>query len=110
MIYRKFVKNSLISKVTHRIKSYPIIIGGFYRSGASLLRRLIDSHPNIHCPPEIKFFRDFYSDYLQDDLRHARFFTTLKSLQLKEEKLIEIFGRAFIRCHEMATQNAGKLR
>lgn len=37
----------------------PIIIGGCYRSGTTLLRRLLDSHSNVHCRPEVKFFNDY---------------------------------------------------
>jgi hypothetical protein len=89
---------------------YPIIIGGFYRSGTSLLRRILDAHSHIHCPPEIKFFRDFYGDYFTDDLKHLRFFTTLRSIGLSEEDLIEIYGAAFIRSHELAARRLHKKR
>lgn len=92
------------------MNKYPIIIGGFYRSGTSLLRRLLDSHPNIHCPPEIKFFRDFYGNYLHDDIAHLRLFSTIRSLGLEEEVLLGVFGRAFIKCHEMSARRAGKGR
>lgn len=110
MEFLKSIKDSLISRMRGKVKRYPIIIGGFYRSGTSLLRRLLDSHPNIHCPPEIKFFRDFYGDYLSDDLKHLRFFSTLRSIRLGEDRLIEIFGKAFIECHEEAAYKAGKSR
>jgi hypothetical protein len=36
----------------------PIFIIGCYRSGTSLLRRMLDSHSNIACPPESKFIVD----------------------------------------------------
>lgn len=35
----------------------PIFVLGCQRSGTSLLRRILDSHPNIACPPESKFIR-----------------------------------------------------
>ena len=88
----------------------PIIIGGFYRSGTSLLRRLLDSHPNIYCGPEIKFFRDFYGNYLKDDLAHARLFSTIRTMGLDERTLLEVFGKAFIECHVMAARRSGKGR
>ncbi len=37
----------------------PIFIVGCPRSGTTLLRRMIDSHPNISCGPETKFLSDF---------------------------------------------------
>jgi hypothetical protein len=89
---------------------YPIIIGGFYRSGTTLLRRILDSHSNIHCGPEVKFFKDLYGDYLKDDLKHARFFGTVRSLGLRDDELLDIFGKSFIQCHELAARKAGKKR
>lgn len=35
----------------------PIFVIGCFRSGTSLLRRIIDSHPRIACPPESKFIQ-----------------------------------------------------
>jgi Sulfotransferase family len=89
----------------------PIVVGGCYRSGTSLVRRLLDSHPNIHCGPEVKFFRDFYSDYLgvKDPIAHLRFMGTAKSM-LPESELLEIFGNALVEIHERAARKAGKLR
>lgn len=92
------------------LKNVPIIIGGFYRSGTSLLRRLLDSHSRIHCPPEVKFFKDFYGDYLKDELRHTRFFTTLAGLGLTEEERLQLFGATFVKSHELAAARAGKAR
>ena len=88
----------------------PIIIGGFYRSGTTLLRRLLDSHPNICCGPEVKFFRDFYGNYLKDDLAHIRLFSTIRTTGLDDGTLLEIFGKAFITCHELASRRSGKSR
>ena len=91
--------------------SRPIIVGGCYRSGTSLVRRLLDSHPRIHCGPEVKFFRDLHADYLgvEDSIAHLRFLTTARSL-LAEEDLLEILGRAFVEMHELAARRAGKAR
>ena len=92
------------------MKNIPIIIGGFYRSGTSLVRRLLDSHSRIHCGPEVKFFKDFYGDYLHDDLHHVRLFKTLATLGLTEAEMLSIFGRAFVESHELAARKAGKVR
>ena len=88
----------------------PIIIGGFYRSGTSLVRRLMDAHSNIHCPPEIKFMKDFYGDYLDDPLAHGRFFGTLRTIGLPEDELLQIMGRAYIECRQRACALKGKTR
>jgi hypothetical protein len=88
----------------------PIVVGGFYRSGTTLLRRLLDSHSRIHCGPEVKFFKDFYGDYRHDDLHHVRLFSTAATLGLTQDELMSIFGRAFVQAHERAAQKAGKRR
>ena len=38
-----------------RASGPPIFVLGCNRSGTSMLRRVLDSHPNIACPPETKF-------------------------------------------------------
>lgn len=37
------------------LKSRPIFIIGVQRSGTSLLRRIVDAHPRLACPPESRF-------------------------------------------------------
>jgi len=89
----------------------PIVVGGCYRSGTSLVRRLLDSHPRIHCGPEVKLFRDFYGDYLdvEDPIAHLRFLSTARTL-LPAEQLLEVLGAAFVEMHERAARAAGKRR
>ncbi len=100
----------------NKINDWPVIIGGFYRSGTSLVRRLFDSHPNFYCGPEVKFFKDFYADYLSDPLAHVRYFSSVRSMSffsnwvrlLTKEYLIcfiflcEIQGLKIQRCREHA--------
>lgn len=88
----------------------PIIIGGFYRSGTSLLRRLLNAHSHIHCPPEVKFFPDFFGLYRNDPLGHVRFFATLRSIGLPERELLQIFGSAYRDARERAARACGKIR
>lgn len=88
----------------------PIVVGGCYRSGTSLLRRMLDAHPAIHCGPEVKFLRDFHGYYLTDDLAHARFFQTARTLGVDDRELLRIFGRAFVELHELAARKRGKRR
>lgn len=87
----------------------PIIVGGCYRSGTSLVRRILNAHSRIQCGPEVKFFRDFYGDYFSDPVRHLRFTTSARSI-LAEDELLEVLGQAFITLHERAAANAGKSR
>jgi hypothetical protein len=89
--------------------SWPIIVGGCHRSGTSLLRRMLDSHPRIHCGPEVTFFRDLYGAYRDDPLCHLRFTTTARTL-LPEEELLELLGGVFLEAHERAARRAGKAR
>lgn len=92
------------------VRALPIIVGGFYRSGTTLVRRLLDAHSCIHCGPEVKFFKDLRGDYLDDPLGHVRLFSTLPSLGLDEGEILGIFGRAFVEAHELAARKVGKAR
>jgi hypothetical protein len=92
------------------VRTLPIIVGGFYRSGTTLLRRLLDAHSRIHCGPEVKFFKDLWGDYLDDPLGHVRLFSTLPSLGLEPDEIRNIFGRAFVEAHELAARKADKIR
>lgn len=89
--------------------SPPIIIGGCHRSGTSLVRRLLNCHPRIYCGPEVKFFRDFHGDYIQDPLRPMRFMTSAQTM-LSKEALFEVLGSAFVEMHRRAANEAGKPR
>jgi Sulfotransferase family len=90
-------------------RSWPIVVGGCHRSGTSLVRRILDSHPRIHCGPEIPFFRDFYGNYPDDPLAHLRFMRTVRDL-VTEKEALQVLGRAFVQLHEQAARRAGKAR
>lgn len=89
--------------------NWPIVVGGCYRSGTSLVRRLLDAHPRIHCGPEVPFFRDFYGDYRDDRYAHLRYPAAARSI-LGEGELLEVLGGAFVRVHERAAAAVGKRR
>jgi hypothetical protein len=88
---------------------WPIVVGGCHRSGTSLVRRILDTHPRIHCGPEVTFFRDFHGDFREDPLRHLRFTTTARDL-LPADEALDVLGRAFVELHERAAQHVGKPR
>ena len=87
----------------------PIVVGGCYRSGTSLLRRVLNSHSRIHCGPEIKFFRDLHGDYVDDPIKHGRFMSSARSIS-PEPELLEVLGGAFITLHDRAAARSGKPR
>lgn len=87
----------------------PIVVGGCHRSGTSLVRRILDAHPRIHCGPELTFFRDFYGGFGSDPLHRLRFTTTARDL-VPEEDALDVLGRAFVELHERAARRAGKPR
>jgi hypothetical protein len=57
----------------------------------------------------VKFLRDFFDEYLEDPLRHLRYFQSARTL-IDESRLFEITGRSFVELHELAAQQAGKPR
>jgi hypothetical protein len=92
------------------VSDRPIIIGGAHRSGTTLVRRLLNGHPRIYCPPEIKFHYDLLRQAPNDPLAHVRLGASIAALGLPEDVWLDEFGRAFIRCFELATVRAGKKR
>ncbi|SMP50646.1 Sulfotransferase family protein [Desulfonatronum zhilinae] len=89
-------------------KQKPIIIGGFYRSGTTLLRRLLDAHSAIHCPPEVKFFRDLRMEFQDDPYTHLRFFTTVRSLPADLNDLLETIGKGYVDLRKRIASRLGK--
>jgi hypothetical protein len=90
-------------------RAWPIVVGGCHRSGTSVVRRILDAHPRIHCGPEVTFFRDFYGAYGEDPLAHLRFARTVRDL-VPEEDALDVLGRAFVELHERSARRAGKPR
>ena len=62
----------------------PIFVLGCDRSGTSLLRRILDSHSNIACPPETKFIFQLVKVYETNQS-----LTGLKSLGFKESDVLQ---------------------
>ena len=89
---------------------WPIVVGGCYRSGTSMVRRLLNAHSRIHCPAELKFFMDFHGTYaVSDRLAHLRFAATAKQF-LPPEEVFDVLGGAFVELHHRAARRAGAVR
>jgi len=88
----------------------PLIVGGCHRSGTSLFRRLLNGHPNIFCPSEIKFFMDLLCQYPNDPYSHVRLGRTIGGLGLDQETWLKELGQAFLRCYDLAAARHGKRR
>lgn len=90
-------------------REWPIIVGGCHRSGTSLVRRLLNGHPRIDCPPEVPFFRDFFAEYFEDPLRHLRFSAAVRSM-VDAETALQVLGAAFVELHARGARSRGKQR
>ncbi len=62
----------------------PIFVLGCQRSGTTLLRRILDSHPNIVCPPESVFLEELSKVYETE-----RSIAGLESMGFSEEDILE---------------------
>ena len=71
----------------------PIFIGGFMRSGTTLLRYLLDSHPNISCGPEtVRYIPELRSCF--DRVMSAEAFRkALPNFLLNEDDVYRILAR-----------------
>jgi hypothetical protein len=58
-------RTTIVATNREEICEAPIFVIGTHRSGTSLLRRVIDSHRNIACPPE-SFFLSHFAPLLAD--------------------------------------------
>jgi hypothetical protein len=64
-----------------------IIIGGMHRSGTSLIRGLLGSHPDLAIwPNDLFFWRELAKDYVDQDLREASVRERLVDAVMLEEK------------------------
>jgi Sulfotransferase family len=103
------LRRKLVRRLTPRNR-LPIVVGGFYRSGTTLVRNLLDAHSAIHCGPEVKFLQDLNGGYLDDDCANIRFFSTVHTLGLPPSAILREFGCAFVKLHRDAARAAGKRR
>lgn len=74
------------------------------------MRRLLNGHPGIFCPAEIKFYKDLLGQFPNDPLAHGRLGSSIRALGISTETWLDEFGRALCRCYELAACHAGKRR
>jgi protein-tyrosine sulfotransferase len=75
-------------------KTWPTFLVGCHRSGTTLVRYILDTHPNIACPPETKFLSGLYE--LQG---HPHWQPGLGSLRLTRREIaveIGVFARRLL--------------
>jgi len=83
----------------------PIFLIGVHRSGTSLVRRIIDSHSRIACPPETFFLEHFVSM-----VRDERTFAGLEGLGISHESTLSEIRKWSSRYHEIYRLARGKAR
>ncbi len=105
--YAKIVEEA--NGILQRRQNAPIIVGGCHRSGTSLVQRILSANSRIFRGPEVEFFADFYSIFLNDPIDFARFMASARSVQ-DEGELLDLLEQTFIPIHERAAQHANKPR
>lgn len=83
----------------------PIFVIGTHRSGTTLLRRILDSHHNIACPPESHYLSHFFA-LIDDDLS----LLGLAELGFPEDEALKLLRHSAGQFHEIYRRAKGKPR
>lgn len=86
-------------------KRPPIFILGCQRSGTSLFRRILDSHPHIACPPESAFIVQ-----LAQVVENPRSFEGLQGMGFDRQQVLDRMGLFTAWFFEQYAQSKGKSR
>jgi Sulfotransferase family len=86
-------------------RSQPIFVVGCHRSGTTLLRLMLDSHPNISCGPETGFLGDF-----ADRLTGDRWWPQMRLYGFPKAYWYERLATLFDSAHSDYARRRGKSR
>ncbi len=83
-LQKEFIRWSLTMIKRDKKNKPPIFVLGCQRSGTTVIRRILDSHPNIACPPESVFISELSKIY-ETEMSVAG----LASMGFSEEDILE---------------------
>jgi hypothetical protein len=83
----------------------PVFLVGCHRSGTTLMRYLLDSHPNLACPPESKFVAG-----LEAFLGYPQVLTGLAQLGVSGDQVLDALGRLARSFLDSYAEQQGKQR
>ena len=100
---RMIVQSNAVVLSEHEPCAAPLFVLGPMRSGTSLVRRMLNSHPDIACPPE-SYFIDRYAAMAQDEQVLAGY----EGLGFSRNAAIEDLARKAGELHEAFRITQGK--